>query len=184
MPPKASKSKEAPAERPILGRFSSHLKIGIVCSYFDYHVLFAPFHCLDYTGFSSSVLFARTEISLACSFIWNIQWWATDFLFCHLIVYNLVGMHGFLIQDACACFGFAVLLHEITLLIYSFISLWSWLSSLLDGLHLLINLGFDWFNVCFEVLQIDIFFFLLAHDTLYIIFWKTSNVVDVLIIHL
>ncbi|KAJ0017274.1 hypothetical protein Pint_11263 [Pistacia integerrima] len=30
MPPKASKSKEAPAERPILGRFSSHLKIGIV----------------------------------------------------------------------------------------------------------------------------------------------------------
>lgn len=33
MPPKASKSKEAPAERPILGRFSSHLKIGIVCSY-------------------------------------------------------------------------------------------------------------------------------------------------------
>ncbi|RWR81850.1 obg-like protein ATPase 1 isoform X1 [Cinnamomum micranthum f. kanehirae] len=30
MPPKASKSKDAPAERPILGRFSSHLKIGIV----------------------------------------------------------------------------------------------------------------------------------------------------------
>eukprot|EP00261_Vitis_vinifera_P037024 XP_019078267.1 PREDICTED: obg-like ATPase 1 isoform X2 [Vitis vinifera] len=30
MPPKSSKSKEAPAERPILGRFSSHLKIGIV----------------------------------------------------------------------------------------------------------------------------------------------------------
>ncbi|KAJ9558192.1 hypothetical protein OSB04_012806 [Centaurea solstitialis] len=30
MPPKATKSKEAPAERPILGRFSSHLKIGIV----------------------------------------------------------------------------------------------------------------------------------------------------------
>ncbi|KAG6573408.1 Obg-like ATPase 1, partial [Cucurbita argyrosperma subsp. sororia] len=30
MPPKASKSKETPAERPILGRFSSHLKIGIV----------------------------------------------------------------------------------------------------------------------------------------------------------
>ncbi|KAJ6753328.1 OBG GTPASE FAMILY [Salix purpurea] len=30
MPPKASKSKEAPSERPILGRFSSHLKIGIV----------------------------------------------------------------------------------------------------------------------------------------------------------
>ncbi|KAA3478713.1 obg-like ATPase 1 [Gossypium australe] len=30
MPPKAAKSKEAPAERPILGRFSSHLKIGIV----------------------------------------------------------------------------------------------------------------------------------------------------------
>ncbi|KAF1890601.1 hypothetical protein Lal_00013196 [Lupinus albus] len=30
MPPKASKSKEAPAERPIFGRFSSHLKIGIV----------------------------------------------------------------------------------------------------------------------------------------------------------
>lgn len=30
MPPKASKSKEAPVERPILGRFSSHLKIGIV----------------------------------------------------------------------------------------------------------------------------------------------------------
>ncbi|KAI7742240.1 hypothetical protein M8C21_033973 [Ambrosia artemisiifolia] len=29
MPPKAAKSKEAPAERPILGRFSSHLKIGI-----------------------------------------------------------------------------------------------------------------------------------------------------------
>lgn len=33
MPPKAAKSKEAPAERPILGRFSSHLKIGIVSSY-------------------------------------------------------------------------------------------------------------------------------------------------------
>lgn len=31
MPPKSAKSKEAPAERPILGRFSSHLKIGIVC---------------------------------------------------------------------------------------------------------------------------------------------------------
>ncbi|CAK9171203.1 unnamed protein product [Ilex paraguariensis] len=31
MPPKAAKSKDAaPAERPILGRFSSHLKIGIV----------------------------------------------------------------------------------------------------------------------------------------------------------
>uniref|UniRef100_A0A2N9GID8 OBG-type G domain-containing protein n=1 Tax=Fagus sylvatica TaxID=28930 RepID=A0A2N9GID8_FAGSY len=30
MPPKAAKSKEAPAERAILGRFSSHLKIGIV----------------------------------------------------------------------------------------------------------------------------------------------------------
>lgn len=30
MPPKAAKGKEAPAERPILGRFSSHLKIGIV----------------------------------------------------------------------------------------------------------------------------------------------------------
>ncbi|KAJ0837580.1 putative GTP binding domain, P-loop containing nucleoside triphosphate hydrolase [Helianthus annuus] len=30
MPPKAAKSKEAPIERPILGRFSSHLKIGIV----------------------------------------------------------------------------------------------------------------------------------------------------------
>ncbi|KAB2009368.1 hypothetical protein ES319_D10G162200v1 [Gossypium barbadense] len=30
MPPKAAKSKEAPAERPILGRFSSHIKIGIV----------------------------------------------------------------------------------------------------------------------------------------------------------
>ncbi|PPE01183.1 hypothetical protein GOBAR_DD01771 [Gossypium barbadense] len=30
MPPKATKSKEAPAERSILGRFSSHLKIGIV----------------------------------------------------------------------------------------------------------------------------------------------------------
>jgi len=31
MPPKAAKSKEPVAERPILGRFSSHLKIGIVC---------------------------------------------------------------------------------------------------------------------------------------------------------
>ena len=30
MPPKSAKSKEAPAERPIFGRFSSHLKIGIV----------------------------------------------------------------------------------------------------------------------------------------------------------
>ncbi|KAL5705147.1 hypothetical protein ACHQM5_023488 [Ranunculus cassubicifolius] len=30
MPPKSSKSKDAPVERPILGRFSSHLKIGIV----------------------------------------------------------------------------------------------------------------------------------------------------------
>ncbi|KAG1365038.1 putative Obg-like ATPase 1 [Cocos nucifera] len=30
MPPKAAKSKEAVPERPILGRFSSHLKIGIV----------------------------------------------------------------------------------------------------------------------------------------------------------
>lgn len=30
MPPKASKKDAAPAERPILGRFSSHLKIGIV----------------------------------------------------------------------------------------------------------------------------------------------------------
>ncbi|KEH37060.1 50S ribosome-binding GTPase [Medicago truncatula] len=30
MPPKSAKSKEAPVERPILGRFSSHLKIGIV----------------------------------------------------------------------------------------------------------------------------------------------------------
>eukprot|EP00249_Psilotum_nudum_P003678 c17134_g1_i1 orf=241-1419(+) len=30
MPPKASKTKEAAPERPILGRFSSHLKIGIV----------------------------------------------------------------------------------------------------------------------------------------------------------
>lgn len=30
MPPKAAKSKEAAPERPILGRFSSHLKIGIV----------------------------------------------------------------------------------------------------------------------------------------------------------
>ncbi|KAL9265551.1 Obg-like ATPase 1-like protein [Drosera capensis] len=30
MPPKAAKSNQAPAERPILGRFSSHLKIGIV----------------------------------------------------------------------------------------------------------------------------------------------------------
>ncbi|PPD79819.1 hypothetical protein GOBAR_DD23252 [Gossypium barbadense] len=30
MPPKAAKSKEASAERPILGRFSSHIKIGIV----------------------------------------------------------------------------------------------------------------------------------------------------------
>jgi obg-like ATPase 1 len=30
MPPKAAKSKEPVAERPILGRFSSHLKIGIV----------------------------------------------------------------------------------------------------------------------------------------------------------
>ncbi|MCD7457484.1 hypothetical protein HAX54_035195, partial [Datura stramonium] len=30
MPPKAGKGKEVPAERPILGRFSSHLKIGIV----------------------------------------------------------------------------------------------------------------------------------------------------------
>ncbi|KAM5554190.1 hypothetical protein ABKV19_022526 [Rosa sericea] len=30
MPPKSAKGKEAPAERPILGRFSSHLKIGIV----------------------------------------------------------------------------------------------------------------------------------------------------------
>ncbi|KAL5977374.1 Obg-like ATPase 1 [Asimina triloba] len=30
MPPKAAKSKEPAAERPILGRFSSHLKIGIV----------------------------------------------------------------------------------------------------------------------------------------------------------
>ncbi|TYG50459.1 hypothetical protein ES288_D10G177000v1 [Gossypium darwinii] len=30
MPPKAAKSKEAPADRPILGRFSSHIKIGIV----------------------------------------------------------------------------------------------------------------------------------------------------------
>ncbi|XP_049383683.1 obg-like ATPase 1 isoform X2 [Solanum stenotomum] len=30
MPPKAAKGKEVPAERPILGRFSSHLKIGIV----------------------------------------------------------------------------------------------------------------------------------------------------------
>lgn len=32
MPPKSAKSKEAPTERPILGRFSSHLKIGIVSS--------------------------------------------------------------------------------------------------------------------------------------------------------
>lgn len=32
MPPKAGK-KEAPVERPILGRFSSHLKIGIVSSF-------------------------------------------------------------------------------------------------------------------------------------------------------
>ncbi|XP_006659204.1 obg-like ATPase 1 [Oryza brachyantha] len=30
MPPKASKKDAAPAERPLLGRFSSHLKIGIV----------------------------------------------------------------------------------------------------------------------------------------------------------
>ncbi|KAJ9147167.1 hypothetical protein P3X46_029359 [Hevea brasiliensis] len=30
MPPKSAKSKEAPAQRPILGRFSSHLKIGIL----------------------------------------------------------------------------------------------------------------------------------------------------------
>ncbi|GAQ86894.1 GTP-binding protein [Klebsormidium nitens] len=30
MPPKASKKGEAPTEKPILGRFSSHLKIGIV----------------------------------------------------------------------------------------------------------------------------------------------------------
>ncbi|KAF6150641.1 hypothetical protein GIB67_022253 [Kingdonia uniflora] len=30
MPPKAAKGKEVPAESPILGRFSSHLKIGIV----------------------------------------------------------------------------------------------------------------------------------------------------------
>ena len=32
MPPKAAKGKEPVAERPILGRFSSHLKIGIVCT--------------------------------------------------------------------------------------------------------------------------------------------------------
>eukprot|EP00250_Pteridium_aquilinum_P001922 c12127_g1_i1 orf=212-1396(+) len=30
MPPKAAKGKDAPPERPILGRFTSHLKIGIV----------------------------------------------------------------------------------------------------------------------------------------------------------
>ncbi|KAK1280119.1 hypothetical protein QJS04_geneDACA014245 [Acorus gramineus] len=30
MPPKSSKSKDQVIERPILGRFSSHLKIGIV----------------------------------------------------------------------------------------------------------------------------------------------------------
>ncbi|GAB4829440.1 hypothetical protein Ancab_019111 [Ancistrocladus abbreviatus] len=30
LPPKAAKSKEAPAERDILGRFSPHLKIGLV----------------------------------------------------------------------------------------------------------------------------------------------------------
>lgn len=42
MPPKAAKGKEVPAERPILGRFSSHLKIGIVSfslfSYFFIHM--------------------------------------------------------------------------------------------------------------------------------------------------
>lgn len=38
MPPKAAKSKEAPAERPILGRFSSHLKIGIV-SFLFFHLI-------------------------------------------------------------------------------------------------------------------------------------------------
>ncbi|KAE8683131.1 Chitinase family protein [Hibiscus syriacus] len=37
MPPKAAKSKEAPAERPILGRFSSHLKIGIVPAFLEIH---------------------------------------------------------------------------------------------------------------------------------------------------
>lgn len=30
MPPKAAKKGEAPTEKPILGRFTSHLKIGIV----------------------------------------------------------------------------------------------------------------------------------------------------------
>ncbi|KAL3730958.1 hypothetical protein ACJRO7_027909 [Eucalyptus globulus] len=37
MPPKATKSKEAPAEQPILDRFSSHLKIGIT-----YYVFLPP----------------------------------------------------------------------------------------------------------------------------------------------
>ncbi|URE29198.1 hypothetical protein MUK42_17700 [Musa troglodytarum] len=37
MPPKAAKSKDAVTERPILGRFSSHLKIGIVSAFLEIH---------------------------------------------------------------------------------------------------------------------------------------------------
>lgn len=65
MPPKASKSKEAPAERPILGRFSSHLKIGIVCSYF--HHFF--YHLIIWIIVDSQHALIKNKISLSSSFI-------------------------------------------------------------------------------------------------------------------
>ena len=108
MPPKASKSKEAPAERPILGRFSSHLKIGIVCSYFHHFfyrliiwIIVDSQSCID-EEWNFIELFIYSEYIKKKNELPSSVF--------HLIVYSHVCIHGFLIQDASAYCGFAVLL--------------------------------------------------------------------------
>ena len=96
MPPKASKSKETPAERPILGRFSSHLKIGIVCSYFDHFL--SSFNCLDWI-FQLCIdwmLGMKFHLLVRLSGMFNNELPDT-FFFINLIFYNLVGIYGLLI---------------------------------------------------------------------------------------
>jgi hypothetical protein len=69
MPPKSAKSKEAPVERPILGRFSSHLKIGIV--YFLSRYLFSiaqifNFHTIISNPFSIAKMGTSFFIFIPC----------------------------------------------------------------------------------------------------------------------
>lgn len=66
MPPKASKAKEPAPERPILGRFSSHLKIGIVRMNFCLFVYFlfcgwSLFYCREWFVISFVFIWKRNE---------------------------------------------------------------------------------------------------------------------------